>query len=146
MGDRGALLRRDPIPRSRLIPRCVLCLLSLLCFALLSNMVTSLILHERILTTHTKAKYAQRFAEKMVAYARRNTPNAKVKIGAFVKGEEATAKLFGVLAQRYASGTHAQRTAQQRASGKDEGGCSRAKPGQSSRIHAHHPRLRVSVC
>lgn len=66
-------------------------------------MVTSLIMHERILTTHTKAKYCQRFADKMVAYARRNTPNARVKIGAFVKGEEATAKLFGVLAQRYAS-------------------------------------------
>lgn len=33
-------------------------------------MVTSLIQHERILTTHTKAKYAQRYAEKMVAFAK----------------------------------------------------------------------------
>lgn len=70
-------------------------------------MVTSLIQHERILTTHTKAKYAQRYAERMVAYAKDNTVHAKRKVGAFVRGEEAFRKLFNILGQRYASDTHA---------------------------------------
>lgn len=68
-------------------------------------MVTSLIQHERILTTHTKAKYAQRYAERMVAYAKDNTVHAKRKVGAFVRGEEAFRKLFNILGQRYASET-----------------------------------------
>ena len=66
-------------------------------------MVTSLIEHERILTTHTKAKYAQRYAEKMVAYARANTVTSYRKAYAFVRGQENLKKLFGMLAQRYAS-------------------------------------------
>jgi ribosomal protein L17 len=72
-------------------------------FVSCSNMVTSLIEHERILTTHTKAKYAQRYAEKMVAYARANTVTSYRKAYAFVRGQENLKKLFGMLAQRYAS-------------------------------------------
>ena len=69
--------------------------------AMLRNMVTSLIQHERILTTHTKAKYAQRFAEKMVAYAKKQNIHSRRSIQAFVKGEEAQEKLYHVLSQRY---------------------------------------------
>jgi large subunit ribosomal protein L17 len=70
--------------------------------ALLRNMVTSLITHERILTTHPKAKYAQRLAEKMVTFAKDGTLQSRRLAQAFVKGEEAQQKLFRVLGERYA--------------------------------------------
>ena len=38
--------------------------------AMLKNMVTSLITHERIVTTEPKAKELRRFADKVVGYAK----------------------------------------------------------------------------
>lgn len=70
--------------------------------AMLRNMVTSLIKHERIMTTHQKAKYAQRYAEKMVAYAKQGTLQGRRAAQSFVVGEEAQQKLFRVLGERYA--------------------------------------------
>lgn len=70
--------------------------------ALFRNLVTSLILHERVLTTHTKAKAAQRYAEKMVAHAKAGDMRSKVKARAFVVGKDAQQKLFRTLTQRYA--------------------------------------------
>lgn len=59
------------------------------------------------MTTHTKAKYAQRYAERMVALAKKNTLHSRQKVYAFVRGPEVASKLFGVMANRYASETAA---------------------------------------
>ena len=40
--------------------------------ALLRSLVTNLVAHEHILTTHAKAKEAQRMAEKLISLAKRN--------------------------------------------------------------------------
>lgn len=69
--------------------------------ALFRNMVTSLIMHERILTTHTKAKAAQRFAERMVKHAKAGGVHDQVAARAFVVGVDAQRKLFRTLAPRY---------------------------------------------
>ncbi len=41
--------------------------------ALLRNLVSSLILHERIKTTHSKALEARRVAERLITYAKKGT-------------------------------------------------------------------------
>lgn len=65
------------------------------------NMVTSLILEERIVTTPQKAKEAKKFAEKMITLARKGSLEAKRKAYAFLMKDEAVKKLFGELAERF---------------------------------------------
>ena len=69
---------------------------------LLRNMVTSLIQHERIVTTHPKAKAAQRMADRMVTLAKENTPRSRMRALAYIYDKECVKKLFVELAQRYA--------------------------------------------
>ena len=45
--------------------------------ALLKNQVKQLFLHERLLTTETRAKEVQRLAEKLITQARKNTPASR---------------------------------------------------------------------
>lgn len=47
--------------------------------ALLRNLVSSLIKNESIHTTHPKAKEAQRLAEKLITFAKRNNETARRK-------------------------------------------------------------------
>ncbi|TKA24713.1 hypothetical protein B0A50_05701 [Salinomyces thailandicus] len=71
--------------------------------ALLRNLVTSLIEHESISTTWHKAKEAQRLAEKMITYAKRNTEASKREATkVFFRPHELLPKLFGPLRKRYA--------------------------------------------
>ena len=75
--------------------------------AMLKNMVTSLIVHEKIKTTHAKAKECMRLFDRMVTLAKRGTdPEAsrltqlrkRADASKYVKTKEAYAKLFSVLA------------------------------------------------
>ncbi|KAL9621623.1 MAG: hypothetical protein Q9160_004015 [Pyrenula sp. 1 TL-2023] len=70
--------------------------------ALLRNLVTSLFEHESITTTWPKAKEAQRLAEKLVTYGKRNTNSARSKAQAIFYNHALLPKLFGPLRDRYA--------------------------------------------
>ncbi len=70
--------------------------------ALLRNLVTSLIKHERIITTVAKAKEAQRLAERMITLARKGTLHHRRMAYAFIYEKEAVRKLFDVLGPRFA--------------------------------------------
>lgn len=70
--------------------------------ALLRNLVTSLIEHERIVTTVAKAKEAQRLAEKMITLARKGTLHHRRMAYAFIYKKEAVRKLFDILGPRFA--------------------------------------------
>ncbi len=95
--------------------------------AMLSNMMKSLIEHERICTTVTKAKELRRHAEKMITLAKKNTLASKrnaistlkvafnplstkeartAKTGnkeAFSRDRQVIEKLFGELRERFAT-------------------------------------------
>jgi large subunit ribosomal protein L17 len=66
-----------------------------------SNMVTSLIEHERIKTTVPKAKEVRRLADQMVTYAKKNTLESRRAAAAFVRSGTAVDKLFDTLRKRY---------------------------------------------
>ena len=65
------------------------------------NMVTSLLGHERIVTTDVKAKEIARLAEKMITLGKRGDLHARRQAVAFVRTNEAVRKLFTVYADRY---------------------------------------------
>jgi large subunit ribosomal protein L17 len=70
--------------------------------AMLKNMATSLIVHEQIVTTLPKAKEMKRFADKLISLGKRKTLHARRQAFAILRSEEAVAKLFDTLADRYA--------------------------------------------
>lgn len=70
--------------------------------AMLRNMVTSLLRHERIMTTLPKAKEARRWAEKMITLGKRENLHARRQAYRFVSELEVIKKIFNVLAFRYA--------------------------------------------
>ena len=61
--------------------------------SLLRNLVTELLEHESITTTYPKAKEAQRFAEKLITLAKRNTNAARNKAWGIVRVSILTSKL-----------------------------------------------------
>ncbi|TVR33716.1 MAG: 50S ribosomal protein L17 [Spirochaetaceae bacterium] len=71
--------------------------------ALKRNMVTSLLLEERIKTTQTKALEVRRLAEKMVTRAREDSVHNRRMIGRDIKNKKALAKLFTEIGPRYKS-------------------------------------------
>ncbi|WP_028580614.1 50S ribosomal protein L17 [Desulfogranum japonicum] len=70
--------------------------------AMLRNMVTSLLEHERIVTTVPKAKEARRMAEKMITLGKRGDLHAKRQAFAYIRSRDVVAKLFDELSQQYA--------------------------------------------
>lgn len=71
-------------------------------WAMLKNMVTSLIEHERIVTTTHKAKEARYLADKLVTKAKGDDPlHARREINKIVTTAEAQTKLLNVLGPRY---------------------------------------------
>lgn len=70
--------------------------------AMIRNMVTSLLKHERIKTTKIRAKEVRRFAEKMITIAKKETLAAKREVLGFVQEREVVNKLFKKLIYRYA--------------------------------------------
>lgn len=66
--------------------------------AMLANMVTSLVVHNRIQTTHARAKEASKLADKMITLAKRGTLHARRQIIATIRSREAAQKLIAELA------------------------------------------------
>lgn len=71
--------------------------------ALLNNLVTSLVQHEKIVTTLGKAKELRRKADKIVTLAKRNNLNSRRIAAKSVKNKEALTKLFNTLGPRFAN-------------------------------------------
>lgn len=69
--------------------------------ATLRNLVTNLIVHERIHTTLLRAKAARPLAEQMITLGKRDTLHARRQAAAFLQTPEATKKLFSDLAPRF---------------------------------------------
>ena len=68
----------------------------------LRNLVTNLILHERIQTTLTRAKATRPLAERMITLGKRDTLHSRRQAAAFLLTDAATRKLFGDVAPRFA--------------------------------------------
>ena len=69
--------------------------------ALLRNVVTSIILMDRIETTVTKCKATQPLVEKMITLGKRGTVHARRQALAYLITPESVDRLFGVVAPRY---------------------------------------------
>lgn len=69
--------------------------------ALMSNLITSLILKEKIRTTTAKAKEARPLAEKIITYAKRGDLHARRQVLRLIKDKEAVSKLFDTLGERF---------------------------------------------
>ncbi len=70
--------------------------------ALIRNMVTSLLKHERIKTTKIRAKEVRRYAEKMITFAKKETLASKRRVLGFVRERDVVNKLYKTLVYRYA--------------------------------------------
>jgi large subunit ribosomal protein L17 len=68
---------------------------------LLRNMVTSLVLEERIRTSLAKAKAARSRAEKVITRGKKDTLHARRLVARKVYGSEAVQKIFNELGPRY---------------------------------------------
>jgi large subunit ribosomal protein L17 len=75
-------------------------------WAMLRNLVTSLIEHERVVTTVAKAKEVQGVAEKLITMAKhRDSLHGRRQANRIVRTSEAQTKLMTVLGPRYAHRT-----------------------------------------
>ena len=71
--------------------------------ALLRNLVTSLLLEERIQTTVAKAKAARPLAEHLITLGKRGDLHARRLAASYLLSPNALQALFGDIAKRYAS-------------------------------------------
>jgi len=69
--------------------------------SLLKNLVTSVIEHERIVTTVVKAKAARPLVEKMITLAKRDSLHARRQAAAFLETPASVKKLFDKLGTRF---------------------------------------------
>ncbi len=69
--------------------------------AMFRNMVTSLLRHERIVTTTPKAKELRRIADRIITLGKKGSPHARRIALRQVRDAEVVAKLFGPLARRF---------------------------------------------
>ena len=69
--------------------------------AMMRNMVTSLLEHERIVTTTPKAKELRRLADKMITLAKRGDLHARRQALAVIRDKKVVAKLFNELGEEY---------------------------------------------
>ena len=67
------------------------------------NMATSLLKHEQITTTLPKAKELRPYVERIITLGKRGDLHARRQALAQIRDDKVVAKLFGPLAQRYAS-------------------------------------------
>jgi large subunit ribosomal protein L17 len=70
--------------------------------AMLRNIVTSLLEHERIVTTVPKAKEVRRIAEKMITLGKRGGLHARRQALSYIRTKDVVAKLFDDLSPQYA--------------------------------------------
>src|SRR5882672_5491317 len=69
--------------------------------ALLKGLVTSVIEHERVITTIPKAKAVQPLVEKMITLAKRDTLHTRRQAASFLETPAAVKKLFDKLGTRF---------------------------------------------
>lgn len=69
--------------------------------AMLRNMATSLVLHERIETTVPKAKELRGLVEKMITLGKRGDLHARRQAASYLFDDEAVRKVFADLAPRF---------------------------------------------
>lgn len=69
--------------------------------ALLRNLVTSIIEHDRIETTLTKAKAARPLVEKMITLGKNGSVHARRQALAYLMTPDAVDRLFAIVAPRY---------------------------------------------
>jgi len=69
--------------------------------AMFRNMVTSLLKHNRIKTTDAKAKELRRWADKMIALAKRGDLHARRQAMAFIREKKIVHKLFAEANERF---------------------------------------------
>jgi large subunit ribosomal protein L17 len=69
--------------------------------ALLGNLATELLRHERIQTTHTKAMALRSTVAKVITLAKRQDLAARRRVLRLIRDEEVVSKLFETLAKRY---------------------------------------------
>lgn len=69
--------------------------------ALLRNMATSLVMHERIDTTLPKAKELRSVVEKLVTMGKHGDLNARRRAASYFFNDDAVSKVFGDLAKRF---------------------------------------------
>jgi large subunit ribosomal protein L17 len=69
--------------------------------ALLRNLVTSLFLHERVVTTVTRAQEARINAEHLITLAKRGDLHARRLAAAYLLDERALRKLFSEIGPKY---------------------------------------------
>jgi large subunit ribosomal protein L17 len=71
--------------------------------ALLRNLVTSIVLNDRIQTTLTKAKASRPLVEKMITLGKNGSVHARRQALAYLMTPEAVDRLFATVAPRYAT-------------------------------------------
>jgi large subunit ribosomal protein L17 len=71
--------------------------------AMLRNLVTSLLEHEKLRTTDAKAKEVRPLAEKMISLGKRGDLHARRQVAAVVRSAEVVRKIFDVLSPRFQS-------------------------------------------
>lgn len=69
--------------------------------AMMRNMVTSLIEHEKITTTDSKAKELRKIADKMITLGKRSDLHARRQAREVVRDSKMVAKLFNMLGPRF---------------------------------------------
>ncbi len=69
--------------------------------ALLRNLVTSIILMDRVETTITKCKATRPLVEKMITLGKKGTVHARRQAAAYLMTAEAVDRLFNIVAPRY---------------------------------------------
>ena len=71
--------------------------------AMLRNLVTSIILLDRVETTITKCKASRPIVEKMITLGKKGTVHARRQAAAYLMTAEAVDRLFNVVAPRYST-------------------------------------------
>ena len=71
--------------------------------AMLSNMMASLFINERVTTTQTRAKELKRTAERVLTCAKKGDLHARRQVLRVIADKQVVAKLFDELAPRYKS-------------------------------------------
>ena len=69
--------------------------------AMMRNLVTSLLEHEKIITTDAKAKELRGVADKMITLGKRGTLHARRQALSFIRNSLVTKKVFEELSSRY---------------------------------------------
>jgi len=69
--------------------------------AMLRNLVTSLLEHERLVTTLPKAKEVRPLVEKMITLGKRDTLHARRQVKAYLLSDEVAKKVFDTIAPRF---------------------------------------------